>query len=101
MTSHPTTRLDDVVHQRSRLGIVTLLYTIHKVEFTTLRDVLELTDGNCNRHLAALDAAGLVKVTKSRGPGRTRTWVQLTGRGRAAVREEAAALKELVASLGL
>lgn len=100
MTAHPTTRLDDVVHQRSRLGILSVLHTIHKVEFTTLRDVLELTDGNCNRHLAALDAAGLVKITKSRGPGRARTWVQLTAPGRAALREEAQALQELVATLG-
>jgi DNA-binding MarR family transcriptional regulator len=96
---HPTTELDDVVHQRSRLGILSLLHAIHKVEFTALRDELGLTDGNCNRHLAALSAAGFVTLSKSRGPGRTRTWAQLTPAGRTALRHEARLLRQVLEGL--
>ncbi len=97
---HPTLRLDDRVHQRSRLGILSVLHTVHKVEFTALRDALGLTDGNCSRHLAGLQEAGLVRLTKSRGPGRPRTWAQLTAAGRTALREEVHAMQELIADLG-
>lgn len=96
---HPTTRLDDVVHQRSRLGILSVLHAVHKVEFTALRDELGLTDGNCNRHLAALQAAGLITLSKAKGPGRARTWAQLTPLGRVALREEADVLRELLGAL--
>ncbi len=101
MTPHPTVRLDDRVHQRSRLGILSVLHTVHKVEFTVLRDALDLTDGNCSRHLAGLQEAGLVRLTKSRGPGRPRTWAQLTAAGRAALHAEVHAMQELIAGLGL
>lgn len=97
---HPTLRLDDRVHQRSRLGILSVLHAVHKVEFTALRDVLGLTDGNCSRHLAGLQEAGLIRLTKSRGSGRPRTWAQLTAAGRAALRAEMHAMQELITELG-
>jgi DNA-binding MarR family transcriptional regulator len=97
--THPTARLDDVVHQRSRLGILSVLQVIHKVEFTTLRDELGLTDGNCNRHLLALSEAGLIALSKARGTGRVRTWVRITADGRRALQAEVAALQELIAGL--
>lgn len=88
-----------MVHQRSRLGILSLLHAVHKVEFTTLRDELALTDGNCNRHLAALSTAGFVALSKSRGPGRARTWAQLTPAGRTALRHEARLLRQVLEGL--
>lgn len=100
-TEHPTLRLDDRVHHRTRLGVLSVLHAVHKVEFTVLRDTLSLTDGNCNRHLAGLAEAGLIELSKSRGPGRARTWAQLTPAGRSALRHEAHALQELLDHLDL
>lgn len=95
MTS-PTGGLDEVVHQRHRLGILTIAAEADQVEFTYLRDTLELTAGNLNRHLAVLEEAGLVTVTKGRLGRRPRTWVRITAPGRTALAVEMAALRELV-----
>ena len=52
MSDHPTRRLEDVVHQRSRLGILTALAEAPKVDFGYLKDLLGLTDGNLSTHRA-------------------------------------------------
>ncbi|MGN6331193.1 MAG: transcriptional regulator [Motilibacteraceae bacterium] len=95
MTS-PTGGLDEVVHQRHRLGIVTLAAEADEVQFTYLRDTRRLTAGNLNRHLAVLEDARLVTVSKGHLGRRPRTWVRLTAAGRTALAVEIAALRELV-----
>jgi DNA-binding MarR family transcriptional regulator len=94
--THPAQRLDDIVHQRVRLGILAVLSEARWADFGYLRDALELTDGNLSRHIAVLDQAGLVKVEKGYESNRPRTWVQATRAGRAALRAELAALQELI-----
>lgn len=95
-TSHPAIELDDIVHQRSRLGVLALLRPAAAMEFTLLRETLCLTDGNLNRHLAVLSAAGLVELEKRSGVGRRRTWVSITDAGRSAIDAELAVLRRLV-----
>jgi DNA-binding MarR family transcriptional regulator len=94
---HPAQKLDDTVHQRVRLGILAVLSEAGKADFGFLRDSLGLTDGNLSRHIAVLEDAGLLKVEKGFAGKRTRTWVQATKAGRAALRDELAALRELLA----
>ena len=53
--------------------------------------------GNLSRHIAVLEQAGLVEVEKGFAGKRTRTWVQATKAGRAALRDELSALRELLA----
>ncbi|WP_309227421.1 winged helix-turn-helix domain-containing protein [Micromonospora thermarum] len=96
---HPATALDDVVHQRVRLGILTVLSEAHECRFATLRDELGLTDGNLNRHLQILERAGLLQVVKGYEGRRPCTWLRLTRAGRAALRAEVAALEQLVARI--
>ncbi|MEV4544876.1 winged helix-turn-helix domain-containing protein [Micromonospora echinaurantiaca] len=96
---HPATALDDVVHQRVRLGILTVLSEAHECRFAVLRDELGLTDGNLNRHLRILEEAGLLQVTKGYEGRRPCTWVRLTRQGRAALRAEVAVLEQLVARI--
>ena len=93
--AHPTNELDDTVHQRHRLGILTITAEA-RAEFGYLRDALGLTPGNLSRHLTVLDEAGLVRVEKGYEGRRPRTWVRITARGRAALAAELAALTELV-----
>ena len=45
MTGHPTNGLDDTVHQRVRLGILTIAHEARRVEFSYLRTNLELSAG--------------------------------------------------------
>ncbi|GAB4055541.1 transcriptional regulator [Catellatospora paridis] len=92
----PTNALDDVVHQRHRLGILTIAAEAERVEVGYLRDALELTAGNLSRHLAVLEEAGLVRTEKGYHGRRARTWVAITPQGVAALDAELAALQELV-----
>jgi len=101
MKPHPSTRLDNTVHQRVRLGILTVLAEVPRAEFTYLRDALALTDGNLASNLRLLGEAGLVETDKVPERGRARTWVRATPAGRAALAAEARALRELLAGLEL
>ncbi|WP_367135485.1 transcriptional regulator [Saccharothrix sp. HUAS TT1] len=96
MAEHPTASLDDVVHQKHRLGILTVAAEAKRVEFGYLRSTLELTAGNLSRHIAVLERAGLVAVEKGYDGRRPRTWVGVTAAGRAALAAEMVALRALV-----
>lgn len=94
--SHPALRLDDTVHQRVRLGILTVLSEARRVDFGYLREALDLSDGNLSRHLQVLEEAGLVRIEKQFEGRRPRTWVSATRRGRTALAQELGAMRELI-----
>jgi DNA-binding MarR family transcriptional regulator len=96
MTGHPANGLDDVVHQRVRLGILAIAHEARQVEFGFLRESLELTAGNLSQHLSVLEKAGLVTIEKGYAGKRARTWITLTPAGRSALREEIEQLKLLI-----
>ena len=93
---HPTQALDDVVHHRTRLGILAVLREVDRAEFGYLRDAFGLTDGNLSRHLRTLEAAGHIQVRKGYQGKRPRTWLRLTTHGTKALDQELAALRALV-----
>jgi DNA-binding MarR family transcriptional regulator len=93
---HPASELDDLVHQRTRLGVLAVLREAAKVDFVRLRDTLGLTDGNLARHLQTLAEARLVTTKKAQ----SRTWVSLTPLGRKAFDRELASLRALVDRFG-
>ncbi len=97
--SHPSRRLDDAVHQRTRLGILAVLCEAGRADFAYLRDTLELTDGNLSRNLSRLEEAGYVQVEKVLEGRRLRTWLSPTHAGRIALDAEIAALREIIAQL--
>jgi DNA-binding MarR family transcriptional regulator len=94
--AHPVNGIDDVVHQRARLGILAILNETTKADFGYLRDALELTDGNLSRHVTVLEEANLVDVEKGYEGKRPRTWVKITKLGKKALAYEVEALKTLV-----
>lgn len=94
--THPTMQLDDLVHQRVRLGILAVLSEADKADFVHLREVLEVTDGNLSRHLSVLEEAGYVTQNKAMEGSRPRTWVRATRDGRRALERHLAALRELM-----
>jgi DNA-binding MarR family transcriptional regulator len=96
MTNHPSNDLDDVVHQRVRLGILVVAQEARRVEFGFLRSTLQLTAGNLGQHLTVLEKAGLVHIDKGYEGKRPRTWVTLTPRGQTALHDEIAHLKQLI-----
>lgn len=97
--SHPTSRLDDVVHQRARLGVLALLAPADDIDFGFLKESLGLTDGNLSRHLQVLEDAGYLEIKKGFEGKRPKTRVAITKEGREALDQEMRALRELVAGL--
>lgn len=95
--SHPTVDLDDVVHQRTRLGILAILSRGDRVEFGYLKDTLGLSAGNLSRHLTTLVEARLVTVEKGYQGRRPRTWVSITKAGKSAYDDEMTILRSLLA----
>jgi DNA-binding MarR family transcriptional regulator len=96
---NPTEGIDDVVHQRVRLGILTVTHAAKRVEFGYLLDTLGLTGGNLSQHLRILEGANLVRIEKGTHGRKPRTWVSITGAGRRALLGEIAALKAIVDSV--
>ncbi|MGN9813386.1 transcriptional regulator [Micromonospora sp. BQ11] len=95
-TTHPALGLDDVVHQRVRLGILTIAHEARRVEFGYLRTQLDLTAGNLSKHLSVLEGSGLIEVEKGYEGRRGRTWITLTPAGTAALADEIRRLKLLI-----
>jgi DNA-binding MarR family transcriptional regulator len=93
---HPTSGIDERVHQRHRLGILTITAEAQRAEFGYLREALGLTAGNLSKHLTVLEEAGMIQVEKGYAGRRPRTWVRITRPGRAALAAELAALTELL-----
>jgi DNA-binding MarR family transcriptional regulator len=96
--AHPTAALSEVVHQRHRLGILTITSRSRQADFGYLREALSLTSGNLSTHLTVLEDAGLVRVEKGYEGRRPRTWVSITAAGRSALNAEMDALTRLVSA---
>lgn len=93
---HPATTLTDLVHHRARLGILSVLSECGRADFSYLKSILRLTDGNLGRHLQVLADDELISITKGYAGRRPRTWAEITRRGEGALGAEMAAMKQLV-----
>ncbi|HWY78297.1 MAG TPA: transcriptional regulator, partial [Verrucomicrobiae bacterium] len=76
--------LDRVIHEKGRLGIMSLLAASPELSFTELRDTLNMTDGNVTTHIRTLQEAGYISVAKSYQNNRPHTACTLTAAGRKA-----------------
>jgi len=90
--------LDPVIHEHTRLSILTALYTAgHEgCSFPDLRDTLSLTDGNLMAHLRTLEMSELVERVKEGAGRNSSTTVQLSGSGRKAFKNYLDQLETLV-----
>ena len=94
--SHPANALDNVVHQRVRLGILAIANEARRVEFGFIQASLELTAGNLSKHVTVLENAGLIEVERGYAGRRPRTWIGLTPAGQRALHDEIQQLKRLI-----
>lgn len=91
--------LDTLIHQPVRLRIVASLSALPEdgsAEFTFLRDLHDLTDGNLGAHLRKLEEAGYVSLGKTFVDRKPRTFIALTRKGRVAFREHVKALEQIL-----
>lgn len=92
--------LDDVIHGRVRLGIVAYLASAEVADFTELKDLLEVTQGNLSVHLRKLEEADYVAIDKSFVGRKPLTRVRLTETGRTAFAGYLRAMGQLVEQAG-
>jgi DNA-binding MarR family transcriptional regulator len=91
--------LDNIIHQPVRLKIMSSLMSLEmedKVDFTYLKKLLELTDGNLGAHLNKLEETGYIKIEKMFVGKKPKTYIRLTGKGRDAFTEHVKALDDIV-----
>jgi DNA-binding transcriptional ArsR family regulator len=97
--THPTQDLNEIVHQRTRLGVLAVLAEADRVAFGFLQQALGLTDGNLSGHLRTLESAGYILIEKTYEGRKPRTWIRMTRSGSQALADELTALKQLVSRL--
>jgi DNA-binding MarR family transcriptional regulator len=91
--------LNETIHQPVRLRIMAALVTLeptNEVDFTYLRDLLEVTDGNLGAHLRKLEEAGYISVNKVFMERKPHTYVSATAAGRKVFQEHVAALESIL-----
>ena len=77
--------LDNLIHERVRLGIVSALAANESLTFSELKDLLKTTDGNISVHARKLEDAEYITCTKSFDGRVPKTEYQLTPTGRQAL----------------
>jgi DNA-binding MarR family transcriptional regulator len=93
--------LNETIHQPVRLRIMAALVTLQpndEVDFTYLRDLLEVTDGNLGAHLRKLEEAGYIAVNKIFVERKPHTYLSATAEGRKVFKEHVTALESILKS---
>ena len=93
--------LNETIHQPVRLRIMAVLITLEpddEVDFSYLRDLLDVTDGNLGAHLRKLEDAGYIKVEKIFVDRKPKTFCTITSKGQKAIINLISKLDALVQS---
>jgi DNA-binding transcriptional ArsR family regulator len=77
--------LDRVIHERTRLAIVSALAVNASLTFNDLKQLLRVTDGNLSVHARKLEDSGYILCTKSFDGRMPKTEYRLTAPGRRAL----------------
>lgn len=88
--------LDRAFESRVRLGIMSMLLVGEFVDFGTLRERLQLTDGNLASHMSALEKSGYVEMRKRFIGRRPNTSYAATEAGRQAFAKHLDALERMI-----
>jgi len=91
--------VNELIHQPTRLKIMATLNALRgvaKLEFTELRRLLDVTDGNLGTHLVTLENAGYVEIEKTFVGKKPRTRVSLTRAGRRAFEAHVQYLQDII-----
>ena len=89
-------QLNKSFENRIRLGIMSVLMVNEKVDFNTLKQMLQLTDGNLASHISALEKAEYIKVHKQFVGKKPQTTYSTTAIGKKAFNEHLDALEKLI-----
>jgi DNA-binding MarR family transcriptional regulator len=78
----PDLELDRLIHEPSRLAILTVLSSVESADFVFLQRATGMTNGNLSSHLTKLEQAGFVAIEKRFVDRKPNTNVAITALGR-------------------
>jgi len=79
---HHLPQVDQLIHERIRLGIVSALAVNDSLSFKELKTLLQTTDGNLSIHARKLEGADYIACNKSFDGRMPKTEYKLTATGR-------------------
>ena len=85
--------LDRIIHEPGRLMIAALLFAVEEADFLYLLNETSMSKGNLSSHLAKLEEAGYVEITKTYRGKIPQTICRLSASGRSAFEKYRKALK--------
>lgn len=88
--------LNKAFDSRIRLGIMSVLMVNDSVDFNTMKELLELTDGNLASHIKALEGLDYIQSVKQFIGRKPNTQYSITDEGRNAFQEHLNALEQLI-----
>lgn len=88
--------LNKVFDNRIRLGIMSVLMVNDSVDFNTLKELLNVTDGNLASHIKALEKEGIIAVIKQFINKKPNTSYSVTKLGEKLFKEHIDALEKLI-----
>lgn len=91
--------LDPLLHSQLRLAIVSLLLSVEEADFNYLKEKTQSTSGNLSVQIDKLSDAGYIEVRKEIVGKKPRTTCRLTDKGRNALDEYVASLKEYLGKI--
>jgi len=92
-------KLDRLIHERLRLGILSALSVNQSLTFNELKKLLDTTDGNLSVHARKLEEAAYVACTKSFEGRMPKTEYRLTAAGRKALERYLDHMEALIQSM--
>lgn len=97
--NEPATGLDRLIHERTRLALVSALAAQSPTTFNDLKSLLAISDGNLSAHARKLEEAGYIDCHKSFDGRTPRTEYSLTAAGRAALQKYIAHMEALIGAM--
>ncbi len=88
--------LNKAFESRVRLGIMSILMVNDNVDFLTLKEMLQVTDGNIASHVTALEKTQYIDIKKQFIGKKPNTSYSVTNKGRKAFTEHLDALEKLI-----
>ncbi|MDL2278857.1 transcriptional regulator [Parabacteroides sp. OttesenSCG-928-G07] len=89
-------KLNKAFESRIRLGIMSILSVNEAADFNTMKQLMELTDGNLASHLKALEGLDYIRSHKQFIGRKPNTQYMITEEGRKSFKEHLAALETFI-----
>jgi DNA-binding MarR family transcriptional regulator len=96
---HPLADIDQVIHAPARLMVLTYLYVVENADYVFLVRQTGLSWGNLATHLAKLEEAGYIEMSKGYKGKKPHTTIRLTKRGRAAFKKYKSSMQRVLDDL--